>query len=215
MWYPLNLDLSGKGCVIVGGGRVAERKAKGLLAAQACVTVIAPEITDTLFRWAENRQLTWIETPYRAGMLAELKPLLVFCTATSPAANRQAAVEAGEVGALVNAAASTELADFQVPSRIVRGDLLLTVATSGDSPAFSRLLRERLESEYPESFAVFMQRLKTIRDEIKKLPGGSDVHQRIWRDALNQHVIDLVRAGQIDRAEEEIRHGIIDAGIES
>lgn len=215
MLYPLNLNLSHKACVIVGGGQVAERKAEGLLAAQACVTVIAPKVTPKLCRLAKERRLAWIEAPYKPGMLAALKPLLVFCTADSPAANRQAAEEAGAAGALVNAAAQPEQSDFQVPSRIDRGGLLLTVATSGVSPAFSRLLRERLEYEYPESFALFLERLGMMRDEVKKLSGGSGVHQRIWRNALNQHVIDLVRAGQLDQAEEEIRHGIIDAGAES
>lgn len=214
MLYPLNLNLSHKVCVIVGGGRVAERKAEGLLAAQASVTVIAPKVTPGLCRLAKEHRLAWIESPYKTGMLAALKPLLVFCTADSPAANRQAAEEAGAAGALVNAAAQPERSDFQVPSRIARGDLLLTVATNGGSPAFSRLLRERLESEYPESFAAFLERLRTMRDEIRKLPGGSGTHQRIWRNALNQHVIDLVRAGQLDQAEDEIRNGIIDAGIE-
>lgn len=214
MLYPLNLNLSNRVCVIIGGGQVAERKAKGLLAAQACVTVIAPKITQTLDRLAKEHRLTWIEAPYQSGMLAALKPLLVFCTADSLAANHQAAEEARAMGALVNAAAQPEKTDFQVPSRIDRGDLLLTVATSGGSPALSRLLRERLESEYPKSFAVFAERLKKIRSEVKKLPGGSRLHQRIWRDVLNQHVIDLVRDGQLDQAEEEIRHGIIDAGIE-
>lgn len=214
MLYPLNLDLAGKVCVIVGGGRVAERKAEGLLAAQARVTVIAPQVTGMLCRLAKERRLAWEKEPYQTGMLAGLKPLLVFCTADSPAANRQAAEEAKKIGALVNAAAQPELADFQVPSRIVRGDLLLTVATNGSSPAFSRLLRERLESEYPESFAVFAERLRKMRDEVKKLPGGSRVHQRIWQNALNQRVIDLVRDGRIGQAEDEIRNGIIDAGIE-
>lgn len=215
MLYPLNLDLTDRVCVIVGGGRVAERKAEGLLAAQAQVTVIAPEVTEKLRQLAESRRLAWIESTYQNGMMRELRPLLVFCTADYPAANRQAAEEAGQVGALVNAAAQPELTDFQVPSRVERGNLLLTVATNGGSPALSRLLRERLESEYPESFALFLERLKTIRDEIKKLPGGSDMHQRVWRGVLNQRVIDLVRAGKIDQAEEEIRYGIIDAGIES
>ena len=215
MLYPLNLDLSGKSCVVIGGGRVAERKVKGLIAAGACVTVIAPVVTDTLQQLVGEHQLRWQAGVYAYGMLAPYQPLLVFCAADSENANREAAREAKEIGALVNAAAQPELTDFQVPSRIVRGDLLLTVATGGDSPAFSRLLRKRLEQEYPPSFAAFLPRLRVLRDEIKKLPGGSEEHQRRWRNALNQSVIDLVRAGQLDRAEEEIRNGIIDAGAES
>ncbi|WP_033169981.1 bifunctional precorrin-2 dehydrogenase/sirohydrochlorin ferrochelatase [Selenomonas sp. ND2010] len=215
MLYPLNLDLSGKSCVVIGGGQVAERKVMGLVAAGAEVTVIAPAVTDTLQRLAGERQLRWQAGVYVYGMLAPHQPLLVFCAADSETANREAAREAKHLRALVNAAAQPEMTDFQVPSRVVRGDLLLTVATGGDSPAFSRLLRKRLEQEYPPSFAEFLPRLKALREEIKELPGGSKEHQRRWRNALTQCVIDLVRAGQLDRAEEEIRNGIIDAGAES
>lgn len=214
MLYPLNLDLSGKSCVVVGGGRVAERKVRGLIAAGANVTVIAPAITEMLRCLVEKNQMHWQAEAYEYGMLEPHAPLLVFCASDSEKANRESAREAKMIRALVNAAAQPELADFQVPSRVERGDLLLTVATSGGSPAFSRLLRERLEREYPESFAEFLPRLKALREEIKQLPGGSDEHQRCWRNALNQCVIDLVRAGQLDQAEEEIRNGIIDAGAE-
>ena len=130
MLYPLNLDLSGKSCVVIGGGQVAERKVKGLVAAGAVVTVIAPAVADPLQAGA-----------YAYGMLAPYQPLLVFCAADSATANREAAREAKQLRALVNAAAQPEVTDFQVPSRVVRGDLLLTVSTGGDSPAFSRLLR--------------------------------------------------------------------------
>lgn len=215
MLYPLNLDLCGKSCVVVGGGRVAERKVKGLIAAGADVTVIAPAITEMLRCLVEKKQVHWQAESYGYGMLEQYAPVLVFCAADSENANRQAAREARTIRALVNAAAQPEMTDFQVPSRVERGDLLLTVATNGGSPAFSRLLRERLEREYPESFAEFLPRLRALREEIKRMPGGSDEHQRCWRSALNQSVIDLVRAGQLDQAEEEIRNGIIDAGTES
>ena len=213
MLYPLNLELSAKVCVIVGGGRVAERKAQGLLAAGASVTVIAPEATAGIRQLAKQQLLSWRQEEYRTGSLQELQPLLVFCTADVPAANRQAAAEARAIGALVNAAAQPEITDFQVPSRVQRGDLLLTVSTGGGSPAFSRLLRERLEQEYPESFTAFMDWLAKLRAEIKQVPGGSDGHQQLWRQVLDQKVIDLVRAGELRQAEDEIRHGITDAGI--
>ena len=125
-----------------------------------------------------------------------------------------AIAEAKELGALVNAAADPEQTDFHVPSRIERGDLLLTVSTGGGSPAFSRLLRERLEQEYPNGFGDFLVRLSRLRQTVKRMPGGSREHERLWRQALTQHVIDLVRAGQLDQAEEEIKNGIINAGAQ-
>lgn len=214
MLYPLNLDLTDKVCVVIGGGQVAGRKIRDLLAAGAKVTVIAPVLNEGLKKLALSGQLDWQKSNYHPGMLLPLQPLLVFCTANDRQANLTAIAEAKEVGALVNAAAVPELTDFSVPSKVARGDMLLTISTGGGSPAFSKLLRERLELEYPEGFGDFLERLAVLRQEVKGRPGGSREHERLWRTAMTQHVIDLVRAGQLDQAEEEVRNGIIDAGIE-
>ena len=214
MLYPLNLELAGRSCAIIGGGQVACRKAKGLLAAGAQVTVIAPELTGSLQELARQDRISWRPEGYQRGMLQAIRPLLVFATADDKAANDAAIAEAKELGALVNAAADPEQTDFHVPSRIERGDLLLTVSTGGGSPAFSRLLRERLEQEYPNGFGDFLVRLSRLRQTVKRMPGGSREHERLWRQALTQHVIDLVRAGQLDQAEEEIKNGIINAGAQ-
>ena len=71
-----------------------------------------------------------------------------------------------------------------------------------------------LEQEYPNGFGDFLVRLSRLRQTVKRMPGGSREHERLWRQALTQHVIDLVRAGQLDQAEEEIKNGIINAGAQ-
>ena len=212
--YPLNLDLTDKVCVVIGGGQVAGRKVRDLLAAGAKVTIIAPKLSEGLQKLALSGQLDWQKSDYHPGMLLHLQPLLVFCTANDKMANLTAIAEAKEVGALVNAATAPERTDFSVPSKVMRGDMLLTVSTGGGSPAFSKLLRERLEQEYPNGFGDFLVRLSRLRQTVKGMPGGSREHERLWRKALTQHVIDLVRAGQSDQAEEEIKNGIINAGAQ-
>ena len=215
MLYPLNLNISGRQCAVIGGGHVAERKVRSLLEAGALVTVIAPELTAGLQALVIAGRIDWESVGYRPGMLVSLHPLLVFCTADDEQANMLAMSEAEELGALVNAATQPQLSDFQVPSQVQHDDFLLTVSTGGHSPAFSRLLRQQLEEDYPEAFGLFLERLSQIRQEVLMQSGGSKAHQRSWRQVMNKHIIDLVRAGKLDQAEEEVRHGIIDAGAES
>ena len=74
MLYPLNLELAGRSCAIIGGGQVACRKAKGLLAAGAQVTVIAPELTGSLQELARQGRISWRSEGYQRGMLQAIRP---------------------------------------------------------------------------------------------------------------------------------------------
>jgi precorrin-2 dehydrogenase/sirohydrochlorin ferrochelatase len=64
-------------------------------------------------------------------------------------------------------------------------------------------------------FGEFLVRLAALRQEVKGIPGGSREHERLWRLALSDGIIDLVRDGRLDQAEEEVRNGITNAGIKS
>lgn len=208
--YPVNMEIAGRVCVIIGGGRVAERKAHVLLQAGAHLIVIAPALTRLLYQEASTGCFFWLAQPYEAGFLQRVRPFLVFCTADDHAVNRVAAEEARASGALVNVADEPELSDFFVPASIRRGCFLLTIGTGGLSPAFSRNLREQLEQAFPPAFGLWIERLAAIRQEMKdKLP-TSDDRQAFWRVALSRDIMELVKAGRLNRAEVMIRHAIID-----
>ena len=187
--YPVNMEIAGRVCVIIGGGRVAERKAHVLLQAGAHLIVIAPALTRLLYQEASTGCFFWLAQPYEAGFLQRVRPFL---------------------GALVNVADEPELSDFFVPASIRRGCFLLTIGTGGLSPAFSRSLREQLEQAFPPAFGLWIERLAAIRQEMKdKLP-TSDDRQAFWRVALSRDIMELVKAGRLNRAEVMIRHAIID-----
>ena len=212
LFYPMNLDLTGRRCIVVGGGKVAERKVLGLLQAAGKVTLIAPKLTERLLELAHAGLVDWYELRYMKGMLKDMKPLLVFCATDNRDVNEQAAEEAREEGALVNDVTEPEQTDFTVPSSFRRGDLLVTLSTEGASPAFSRALRRELEQEFPESFGLWLERLKEMRAEMKEKLSGSDERQNFWRQALSPRVLDLVRSGELEQAEAEIRNAITDVG---
>jgi precorrin-2 dehydrogenase/sirohydrochlorin ferrochelatase len=208
----MNLDLTGRRCIVVGGGKVAERKVLGLLQAAGKVTLIAPKLTERLLELAHAGLVDWYELRYMKGMLKDMKPLLVFCATDNRDVNEQAAEEAREEGALVNDVTEPAQTDFTVPSSFRRGALLVTLSTGGASPAFSRALRRELEQEFPESFGPWLERLKELRAEMKEKLSGSGERQDFWRQALSPRVLDLVRSGKLEQAEAEIRNAITDVG---
>ena len=213
MLYPMNMKLSGRRCVVLGGGAVAFRKVGTLRQAEARVAVIAPEVVPALAEMAERGEIEWQRASYEQGCLRGA--FLVICATDDAAVNRQAAEEARREGALVNAPAQPELSDFSVPASLRRGNLLLAISTGDLSPAFSRVLREYLEEEFPPVFGEWLERLHVLREEAKARIGTSREREAFWRRAMDRHVLDFVRDGQLDRAEAELRYAIDGSWTES
>ena len=206
MQYPMNVELSGRRCVVLGGGPVACRKARTLRQAGASVLVIAPEISGELQEAAEKGDIEWRRACYEQGCLAG--SFLVICATNDAEANRRAVEEARQEGILVNAPAQPGLSDFSVPASFRRGNLLVAVSTGNLSPAFSRALRKRLEREFPPALGEWLERLHVLREEARAVFPGSREREEFWRKAMDDHVLDLVRAGRMDQAEVELRHAI-------
>lgn len=203
--YPINLSIEGKLCFVVGGGRVALRKIRGLLAERAMVTVIAPEIVSELTELWQKKDIFWCKEPFQVGKNMLLGAHLVFCATDSAMVNRQAADEAHSIGALVNSATDKEDCDFQVPSSVHRGDMLLTVSTGGGSPAFSRLMRKDLEKQYGEDFGKWLAIQEDLRNTLKEKVKDTKKREKFWHklvDENGENLLDFIRAGELEQAEQ-------------
>ena len=211
--YAIQLRLMDRHCIVLGGGRVAQRKVRPLLAEGALVEVIAPALCGELQQLAAAGKIRWRAAGYTAGCLAGA--FLVFCATDDLAVNAAAAAEAQRQGSLVNVAAPPEQSDFQVPASIRRGRLQLTVSTGGASPAFSRLLRERLEREYGRVYGEWLEGLERLRAELRKRPGTSREREHFWRQILTEDILALVEQGKLEEAEAEVRNAINGFGTQS
>lgn len=212
MEYPVNLRMTGRACTVVGGGAVAERKVAALLQAGALVTVIAPELTHPLREMSLQGRISWMQKQYEPGDLAG--SFLVVCATDSRSVNRSAAAEAKQVRALTNVVDSPELCDFTVPSQLARGDLLITVSTGGHSPAFTRRLKEELDTLYGPEYGDFLTIVSQAREQVKQRLTSSRERERFWRKLLDAELIALIRAGRINEAEERVRDAISRIGTQ-
>lgn len=217
--YPINLDITDKLCVVIGGGGVAMRKIHGLLSAGARVLVISPELRGDKAKSLQcadwnglAETIDWMPGEYTEGMLKEVcrdeQPVLVFVATNSPETNEMAAAEAREMGILVNCATSRDMCDFQVPSRVQRGDLLLTVSTGGLSPAVSKLVRRDLEGHYGPDFARWLTMMDSLRQELKERVADTKERESFWSktmDEIGDELLKMVRRGDIAQAELFIR----------
>jgi precorrin-2 dehydrogenase/sirohydrochlorin ferrochelatase len=194
-YFPVFLDLAGRRCVVVGGGRVAGRKVNGLLKAGAKVTVISPSLSRGLNLRKEKNRIVHKGRSYRKG---DLKGAFLAIAATdSEAENIRIARDAQRLNIPVNVVDRPSLCSFIVPSSIERGPLVLAVSTSGASPAMARTVRKELERLYPPELGRYLARLASFRKKALSDPALSPAgRKRLFKEAGSGDIIGAVRAGK-------------------
>jgi precorrin-2 dehydrogenase/sirohydrochlorin ferrochelatase len=193
--YPVLLDLAGRSCLVVGGGRIALGKVQGLLAVDAVVTVVAPHVLDEL---DALDGVTVVRRPYEAGDLAGRR--LVITATDDPAVNHRVFVDGEAAGVWVNSADDPANCTFTLPAVVRRGPITLAVSTGGHSPALSSWLRDRLAEEVGPEYEVLLQLLAERREALRS--GGVPTEGLSWQQALDSGMLDLVRQGRIAEARE-------------
>lgn len=194
--YPINLEVAGKSCVIIGGGKVALRKIRGLLEAGAIVKVIAPEICAEVEKLYRDGKIFWTRENFSAELLSD--ELILIAATNSAEINRQACEAAQARKILVNVVNETG-GNFNVPSRIQRGDFLLTISTGANSPAFAKFVRRMLESELDENFGAGLEIISRARREVKQLLPNQTAREKFWREILTAEIWQLLKSGELDK----------------
>jgi precorrin-2 dehydrogenase / sirohydrochlorin ferrochelatase len=193
-YYPINLDLSGKSVVIVGGGTVAARKAQRLIAAGARLSVVAPVLDERISSLAAAGSLVHLGRPYQYGDLEGAQ--LVFAATDDPATNSAVANEARERGVLVDVVAAPREGDFTTPAVLCRGDLLITASTAGASPGLARRVIKELEPLFGEEYAQTVTLLAEVREKLLTEKGGSAYNERVFAELA---ALDLQTLSKSDR----------------
>jgi precorrin-2 dehydrogenase/sirohydrochlorin ferrochelatase len=195
--YPVNLVLTGRPCLVVGGGSVAARKVSGLLTCGAVVRVIAPD---------PGREILASGVPveardYAPGDVAGYR--LVVAATDDPDTNRRVFEDSEAAGIWVNAADDPASCSFTLPSVARRGPILVTLSTGGHSPALASWLRTHVEEQLGPEYEVLVGLLSAAREELKA--AGRPTAGLDWRKALDSDMLELIRAGHTDRARERLQ----------
>ena len=197
--YPAILLLEGRLAVVIGGGQVAQRKVRTLLDAGAKVRVVAAEVTKGIRGYADRGEIELVERRYERGDLAG--SAAVVAATDDEEVNKTVFAEASEAGIPVNVVDNVSLCTFIAPSIVRRGDLVLAISTGGNAPALAVRIRERMEKEFGEEYARFLELMGELRGQVK-VPGDQDQRAKAWYRVIDSDVMDLVRAGEMDRARE-------------
>ena len=188
--------MRGRKALVVGGGAVGSRKAETLLRAGALVTLVSPQVTETIRSLADAGRLTWHARCYQSSDVTAM--FLVFSATDDPDLNRRIEEDAARQHALCNFADQPDRGHFILPSIIERGDLLVSISTSGKSPAVARRLRKELEAYFGEEYAPFLQLLGAVRERLLEREHAPDDHRKIFGRLLDGGLLALVKAGDRD-----------------
>jgi uroporphyrin-III C-methyltransferase/precorrin-2 dehydrogenase/sirohydrochlorin ferrochelatase len=175
---PIFCQLRGRACLLVGGGDVAERKARLLLEAGALVTVNALEFTPQFQAWAQQGMLTLEQGPFSPSLL-DVSWLAIAAT-DDDAVNQQVSDAAESRRIFCNVVDAPKQASFIMPSIIDRSPLMVAVSSGGTSPVLARLLREKLEAILPLHLGKIAGYAGTLRGRVKAKFATMGERRRFW-----------------------------------
>ena len=156
------LKLDGRRCLVVGAGKVAEGKIRGLLEAGAAVEVVAPDAVWQIQRWAWEGIVGWKPRGFQP---ADLDQVSIVIAATSvPEVNAEVFKQARLRNVLCNSVDDPENCDFYYPAVVNRGDLQIAISTNGRSPALAQRLRRELETQFGPEYSSWVEELGKARD---------------------------------------------------
>jgi precorrin-2 dehydrogenase/sirohydrochlorin ferrochelatase len=198
-YYPVFLDISGKRCVVVGGGQVAWRKVTSLLENNAAVEVVSPVLCPEIQKLADSGKIVLKQKAYQTG---DLKGAVLAIAATDDSdTNTRVSSEGRANSILVNVVDDAAKSDFILPSCLQRGDLTIAVSTSGRSPALARKIRTLLETQFSQEYSDLTLMINEVRSEMLKRGlrfSGDD-----WQEALSlDPILDLLKKGNRQAAKQ-------------
>ncbi|MSQ14596.1 MAG: bifunctional precorrin-2 dehydrogenase/sirohydrochlorin ferrochelatase [Dehalococcoidia bacterium] len=200
VYYPVFLSITGKRCVVIGGGKIAEGKVDKLLECGATVTVVSPVLTRKMKERSNKNEFTHLERTYQKGDIAGAYLALV--ATDDNKVNQSAADEARELGILVNTADDVKNCDFIAPAIVQRGDLTIAVSTAGRSPAMARRVREELEELFTPDYADLLTVLGDARTALRKSGLRPDAEE--WQKAIDSELKSMVRRGELEAAKDRL-----------
>jgi precorrin-2 dehydrogenase / sirohydrochlorin ferrochelatase len=192
-YYPVFLNLQGRHCVVIGGGRSAEEKVLGLLEAGAQVTVVATELTMSMAELAEDGRISHVAREYRPGDLAGA--FLAISVTRDPATVKPAWQEANELNIPMNTMDDIPHCSFIAPSIVRQGDLVLAISTSGKAPALAVRLRQQLEQLLGPEHARFLELAGGVREPLAAEVSSFEERRERWYHLVDSDVLDLLRQG--------------------
>ncbi len=193
--YAIVLHGEGIRALVVGGGSVAARKAAALVDAGATVRVVAPEISQEMMVIVNAGEAHWTQSVYEQDLVGDSN--LVFAATDSADVNAIVALDARELGLMVNMASDAEDGDFSTPATHRDGPVLVAVYAGG-VPAAAMQIRDAVARLVGSRVSVAVQRLARLRSA-RLTSGDAASWREASRELVGEDFLDSIANGEFDR----------------
>ena len=205
-YYPVNLNLRGRRCVIVGGGTVAEGKISRLLDSGAEICVVSPDATPGIRQFVADGAVRWEMRKYEYG---DLEGAFIAIAATNVReVNRRIFEEANERGVMLNAVDDPPNCSFIAPSIVQRGPVTLAISTGGVSPALARKLRESLQASEDLAWADLSSVMAVARSHLREEGLLGSIDPQRWQCCITRELLAMAQDGRNAEAAETLITGL-------
>jgi precorrin-2 dehydrogenase / sirohydrochlorin ferrochelatase len=194
-YIPIFLDVTGRECVVVGGGEVAARKAESLLDAGAHVTVVSPRLSPPMKELVAGGRVTYIARDYQRGDIAGC--VLSYAATDDSRLHRELAAEARALHIPINVVDVPELCTFIAPAVVKRGALQVAISTGGASPALAARLRRELEDRFGREYALTLEVLLAARRRLHAEEIDPAERMRRLKDLANAALPAAIAVGDL------------------
>ncbi len=199
---PIFTKMTGKGCLLVGGGNVAARKLDILLDAGAKVTLVAPTICEEI-KAHKDDSLTLLECGYEESMMQNV--VLVIAATDDRSLNERIYADASRRNLFVNVVDNPELCSFIMPAIIDRSPITIAVSTGGKAPVLARLLRGKIESMIPHRYGRLANLADRFRSQVKEKLTGGTARKNFWEQVFEGSIAERVLSGEDEKADSELK----------
>ena len=211
-YYPVNLDMTNRRCVIIGGGDVAERKAERLIECGAQVTIVSPLLTPLLEERKKARQIVHVDRDYEEKTLHGA--FMVIGATDRNEINAQISQDALSLGILVNIVDDPDKCNFILPSLVQQGDLSIAISTGGKSPALAKKLREDMQQQYGPEYQVLLRIMGSLRKKVLTQSDAPEDNKALFVDLVHSDILQAIRDGNRDLVNKIIyEHSGIDMDV--
>ena len=184
-YFPMFIELKDSPCLIVGGGKIAERKLHVLMDFEADITILAPEFTEEIIRISEDSEVTnvkIIKNEYNNSYLDKMK--LVIAATDDEKLNSVIATDCKERNIQVNAVDQIDDCTFIFPSYLKKGDVVAAFSSGGNSPVITQYLKQQNNDILTDNIGDIAAFLGAIRQLVKQKVDGESNRKKVYQELL-------------------------------